>query len=825
MANNNKSHLYFRNPQEGLVKYKPRIGGGNGNDEENQKKEPDYAYMAEVFVESRRQFDIDIKKRHSNRTIKLPVHFDLIELEFFAAFDQPKYEAYYLEKFGLALLHLSDFNKRALFAIESQERYRFFDSQIVAFIDSKLKNVSSRFDKKITFIKSFRLFSTNDMLSSVDDSYQNIHFSFIGKGLVEKRLIDPQKEAFKKYLETNNVDHKIYENNAEIFDTSFETVLDIVNNFDFIYATCSGSGAVILPSRYSLPSREFGFEIINANEDLPIIGIVDTGISNQTPLASILIGNNGEFDTTGTGSFMDESDHGTGVAAFAAFGNKLIPNYKGKVLADAKLLPIKILNGKRGAISQSATIDLIRKAHEEYNVRIFTLTIGYADFPLKDNQEFSSYAKLLDKVSSELDILIFISTTNHIFQIQGYGDYPARFLSQNANIAPPAESMNNITIGATADNFEDNELHNFALSKTFPAIYSRKLHYNFDDKKTFNSQTANHYFRKPDILAPGGDYTEVQMLGKIDYDNGSEAGLEVLSSDLRQRTYKQIGTSYATPIAANIAAKLVSKYPKLDMQTIKAIMINGSSEIDTGSEFQTFSNNEKKRIMGYGIPDIDTILFSDDNKATLIIEDEIYPGYIKSFPIFLPEYLNTATRRIGLLKITATLCFKFPPKRDNQLLYCPYHVSFAIGKNLELDENHIETRISENGNERAIDVPDGYNGNSSKEIKLNSSSKGWVQDYYYKSKLVSNVQKISFNVKKEDIINEQNCFKVAINSAFNKLLSEAEKEPFQRAIPYSLVVTIKQVPAKNETLNSLYDGLQLINNLVAITEAELEAEI
>lgn len=824
MTENCKPHLYFRNPQEGLVEYKSRIGGGNGNDDEDQEEEPDYTYMAEVFAESRRQFNIDIELRHSNRTIELAIHFDLIELEFFAAFDQPKYETYYLEKFGLALLHLSNFNKSALFAIENQDRYRFFDRQILTFIDNKLRNINSHFDGKILFIKSFRLFSSNDMLGTINN-YQNIHFTFMGKGLLERKFIDPQKAAFREYLERKNFIYKLNEDNAELFDTSFETVIEIVNNFDFIYATCSGSGAVILPGRYSLPSREFGFEIINANEVLPIIGIIDTGISDQTPLKSILIGVNGEFDITGTGSFIDESDHGTGVAAFAAFGNKLIPDYKGEVIADAKLLSLKILNGRRGAISQSATIDLIRKAHEVYNVRIFTLTIGYADFPLKDNQEFSTYAKLLDQVSSELDILIFISTTNHIFQIQGVQDYPVKFLSQNANIAPPAESMNNITIGSIADNFENSELQNFALSKTFPAIYSRKLHYNFDDEDTFNAQTANHYFRKPDILTPGGDYTEVRMLGEIGYDNGSEAGIEILSSDLHERTFKQIGTSYATPIAANIAAKLVSQYPNLDMQTIKALLINGSNEIETGSEFKAFSNNQKKRIMGYGTPDIETILFSDDNKATLIIEDEIYTGYIKSFPIYLPEYLNEATRKNGLLIITATLCFKFPPKQDNQLLYCPYHVTFAIGKNLELNENHIETKISENGNEREINIPDGYNGNSSKEIKLNSSSKGWVQDYYYKSKLVSNVQKISFKVKKENIINEQNCFKIAINSAFNKLLTEAEKEPFQQAIPYSLVITIEQVPAKNETLNSLYNELQLINNLEAIAEADLEAEV
>lgn len=39
------------------------------------------------------------------------------------------------------------------------------------------------------------------------------------------------------------------------------------------------------------------------------------------------------------------------------------------------------------------------------------------------------------------------------------------------------------------------------------------------------------------------------------------------------------GTSYATPLAANIAAKIVSKYPNLNMQSVKALMINSAEPI------------------------------------------------------------------------------------------------------------------------------------------------------------------------------------------------------------------------------------------------------
>lgn len=813
----NKSHLIFRNPEEGLVEYKSRPGGG-GNEEDEEEK--DYTYMANVLSECEAIFYSDIEDRHANRTLDLPVHFDLIQIDFFGAFNQPEYEGYYSNTFGLALLHLSRFNRRGLFAIDDQERFEHFFRQINAFVDRIIKDSDIEYDGKVKYIREFKLFSNNDMIGNIDN-FSIIHLSLLGKGLIEESLINPQKRAFTEYLTENKIEFKYNDHELELYNISEQILNDIVGNFDFIYASCSGSGAIIQPGRYNTPEREFGFEISNAETELPIIGIIDTGISEETPLAPLLIGKNGDFDTTQSGSFIDNTDHGTGVAAFAAFGEKLIPGYRGEVEADAKLLSIKILDSNHAAISQNKIIELIKRAYNEYRVRIFTLTIGYSDFPIESNQEISSYARMLDELTYELDILIFISTTNNIFEIQSPRDYPDKFVDDSANIASPAESINNITIGAIADNYINDNLKSLAPSKEFPAMYSRKLHYDFDDKDLFNAHTGNQYIRKPDILLAGGDYTEFNFLGETEYDYGGESGLEVLSSNLTERTYYAIGTSYSAPLAANIAAKLVKLYPDLDMQSIKALLINSSERIKSGDIFDDISNCLQNRIMGYGNLNKDVVQYSDENRVTMIIEDEIYPGHLKTFPLHLPEYLNGAIRRKGLLKIDATLCFKFFPKADSQLLYCPFHVTFAIGKNLQLEEFRREEKIQENGKRKEIDVPYGYNGNSSTKIKLNSG-KGWVQDYYYKGKITSNVQKTTINIKRDNIIDENNCFKVAVNAAYHKLLTDAEKEPYLSGIPFSLVITIEQFPAKNEVLPSLYDELILSNRLETIADIELD---
>jgi hypothetical protein len=613
-------------------------------------------------------FNSDIDTRHANQPIFAENHFDLIELTFQGSFMQEQFQPHYISVFGLIPVRFTLFNKKGLFAIEDRVKFDFFFLQVDNFISRYIDGTDDNFDGKIKYIKSFKLFSSNDMFGNINN-YEVIHLSFLGGNtFIENSHIKPQKKELENYLQGKNIDFSFNENDGEIYDVDDVVLKIILNNFDFIYATCSGSGAIVQPNIYNTPERVFGFEITNADEDLPIIGVIDSGISNQTPLLPIIIGEENEFNLTNSSSFTDNADHGTGVAAFAAFGTKLIPAYGGDFEADAKVLPIKIIDNQTGAISQQKTIELIRRAHSDFNVRIFTLTVGYTQFPLKDNEEYSSYARMLDELTAELDILIFISTTNNEAVINTQSDYPNKFLEEAANIAPPAESMNNITIGATANNYEENDHRGLAIDKDFPAIYSRKFHYNYKDKDAFNQSTRNKYLKKPDIIIGGGDYSEFSFLGATEYINDGTACIEVLSSNLAERTFRTTGTSYSTPIAANLAAKLLKRYPKLNMQTIKALLINSTYDINIGDIFNDINNVSKNRIFGYGTPNIDSLLNSTDDKVTLVIEDDIIPGDIKIFPIYIPEYLNDAQRKNGVLKITSTLTFKFlflfkpPPK-------------------------------------------------------------------------------------------------------------------------------------------------------------------
>lgn len=355
-----RPHLYFKNPSEGVVNYKQRSGGGSDNKEE--EKEPDYTIMAQQFEISLVKFHSARTRRHNNRTLKLPIHFDLIELEFQGYFDQPLYEQAYYNDFGLALVHISRFNRKALFIIDDENKFHQFFKHIQRFIDNIQKQHSNHYHPNIRFIRSFKLYSSEDVIRSVNN-YDALHFDLINYSLREKFLINPQKEALEEYFREQGISYQMEGDKLEVYNASKEILHEIINNFDIIYATCSGSGAIIRPDTFNTPQREFGFTITNAEEDLPIIGIIDTGVSNQTPLKSVIIKEADEYDLTGTGVYFDHVDHGTGVACLATLGEQLIPSYRGEVLSDAKILPIKISDKHHSPISQSQIVKVIRKAY------------------------------------------------------------------------------------------------------------------------------------------------------------------------------------------------------------------------------------------------------------------------------------------------------------------------------------------------------------------------------------------------------------------------------------------------------------------------------
>ena len=538
----NKPHikLDIKRQNDGNInfRYKTRNPGETiiATDNEEEVEEvvetpPDYRRQAGTFRQSLARLIDDAEARVNARNTELNVqqHLHYITINFLGQFIIDKFFIHWLQTYGLLAVNFTDFNSTVLFAIVDRTKANTLTGEISKFIQRELEGRTDlSFNRDITFIKDFKLHTTSEILhlETIRD------YTLVKIHLADFPIPDSNREAIIRsllqYLEQRGISYQLDEVTQvlNIRNTSPEQLTEIANNFDVILSVTSSLATVIRPSTFQQPERSYGFTVDASDADLPIIGIVDTGVSNLTPLRDALI-DDLTFNVTSTSSFIDNANHGTGVAAFAALGKEPYNHaYRGTFKADAKILSIKVMDASQAPLPDSDVIKLLIEAKRKYpSIKIFVLSICY-DKNKRDNEACSSYAYELDKFSHNNNCLIFICTSNNNEASVHNSDYDYAYYSNSVtNLATPSESMNNITIGAAADCLRAGTFFGISPSIEHPTLYSRKFH--LDLTRFFSNQKLNKKLFKPDVIESGGDYEKAgTFIGQ-----GENACLEVLSAD------------------------------------------------------------------------------------------------------------------------------------------------------------------------------------------------------------------------------------------------------------------------------------------------------
>lgn len=784
--------------------------GFGKDDEEAVKEEPDYLPMVDTFRGSLARLNNDLTARRQERdnALQLPAHIDYIRIRFQDQFNITKFYQSWYNDFGLLGVNFSHFNREVLFAVVDQDKFVLFLQDIQNFVLKESgANDQVEYRGKVKFIRDFKLLTTQDILEYRDRA-QLMNFKLIEfpAGSEDANSI---YNRLQQYLEGNAYEYRLIEDTGilEVFGASQDSIEEIARNFDIILSVTSSLSTVVRPSELNTVERVYGFEISNADEDLPIIGILDTGISNATPLATVLI-NDGRFNLTGSSPFVDNANggfgHGTSVAALAALGRKpYAMNYTGQISADAKLLSMKILDADSGHLSMLDVLDLLQRAKVEYpEIKLFVLTTCYSAHKTT-NEDFSAYAYELDKFTHENNCLIFICTANNNNANNQLGYDLNYFNEQETNLSSPADSMNNVIVGAAADNLQDGVFAGISHGREFPTLYSRKSHIDLEQYKKPGKRFIKnnpHLFR-PDVIEGGGDYEQ----GNGFVGTNNDALMEVLSANPAFGFYRDAGTSYSTPLVANIAAQIQKSYPTLKAQSIKALIVNAAS-LDA-IPFADPVVKLRNKTAGHGIVSPDKSISSTDNAITFVIEDEIIPDEMKIIPLNFPAYLtdDDLGKKKGVLQLTATLCFSFEPVPNNHLGYCPIQMAFAIFR------NHAGNDIlrSENEDEGGI------------KSKL---KKSWSQNNRWKSNPIpaSNTQKIEFSISVKDLEDEGSTFKLAVHCMINTQLLVPDK--YKTAHPFSMAITIEEKLPEAKQTDKLYAEMLAVNEIENIIHVEGEAE-
>ncbi len=802
-----KPHVKLNTDVQKEPTVKLKFNYGFGKEPEEETEEPkNYYPLAEAFRTYLARFYNDYENRIAERNpqIEVPAHIEYINILFYSQFVVSDFYSQWFNEFGLLGINFSKFNNEVLFSIADSERFKVFIQNINNFIARELdQNQGLEYSPKIIYIKEFNLLTTADVIQYAPFG-PLMNFRLVDDFPLGKKLFETILASLKKYLNDNSIESTYTDEskNLEVINASEGEIIEIVRNFDIVLNITSSLATVISPSQLNLPQRSYGFEISNAAEDLPIIGILDTGISSQTPLADLLI-NDQDYNLTNSNVLDDEVNHGTAVAALAALGKRAYAaDFRGPISADARLLSIKIMDANSAFLSQKAVLTLLKRAKQNYpSVKIFVLTICYQSNK-RNNEDYSSYAFELDKFSYENDCLVAICTANNDDAAIRNTSYDLNyFLTESTNLCTPAESMNNITVGAAANSLRQGNFEGISTSGEFPALYSRKGH--IELPALFPKNKINKLYFKPDVIECGGDYEYSSTNNFIGA--GAKASMEVLSSNPTESFYNQIGTSFSAPLVANIAAQIQKLYPEIKAQSIKALIINGASLnlIRFGNPFTTLLN----KTAGYGLTNETKSIFSNDNAITFLLEEEIEPEQLKVFPLHFPAYLidDDLGKKSRILKVTATLCFSFMPVINHQLGYCPVHMAFCFFKNQAGKD--IQT--------------------SEKSIKsLLKSDLRWSQSGRHVAKPIpyTNTQKNSFIVNVKDLVNEKGIFKLVLNCRINPQLIPGTEKSYQKAHPFSMAITIEETLKEEKLTGKLYNEMILCNSIQNIATLDVQAE-
>ncbi len=803
----NRNHLRIIANRQRSEIGRVKFNYGFGDNESEAKREPNYIFMARAFRDDLRSYrsDLEVKAAAKDETINVPYDVDYVEVDFMGQFHLEKYYSIWYNTFGLEGVSFTNFNRAALFSISDRDKFQLFISSVEGLINRGIDdNRTARFNKNVLFVKNFKLLTLSDVLQVSAESLGNVvvlkTIELPASPVIENGILD----ALEFYLNDHIIDYEINRetHRLELYAVTLDELKTIAQNFDVIESITSSLSGVVRPGEYNVVNRDFGFEIVNSGDDLPLIGILDTGVSMATPLASITL-RDGSFTIAGDPHIDDGGDngHGTMTAALASLGRRNhINNFEGEVNADAKILSMKLLGGTSGYFSEKGVVDMLYAAKAKYpQIGIFVLTICY-NAHKRTNETFSNYTYELDKFAHATDSLIFISIGNNRMSMIENTNYDLDYFNrEHTNLNTPADSMNNMTVGAAADGLYEGVFNGISSGKEFPTIYSRTDH--IDLAAIYTPRKRNKNLFKPDVIESGGDYG---FYNPTTIDQMDNAAMTVMSSNPAMGYTNEIGTSLAAPLTANLAAQLKIAYPDLKSQTLKALIINGASLKNT--VYPDIHKSLLNRTSGYGLIDADSTIFSDENNATMILEDSIKNEEQKIYPINFPDYLISTPlgKSNGILKVTATLCFSFLPLQHNQLTYCPIHMAFSVYK------NHTSAEINR--------VQKELNSRLRTNLTWSQSARDKSMPAPY-----SNVQKVTFNVDVAQLRSEGKTFKLAVQARLSNQIMASQIETYTKKFNFSLVLKIEETVRENT--GRLYNELRAVNNVEVINVAEAEADL
>jgi hypothetical protein len=438
-------------------------------------------------------------------------------------------------------------------------------------------------------------------------------------------------------------------------------------------------------------------DIPTPEEGAPGITVLDSGLTTGHPLLGPAIGEATSVPRS-WGDAADGNGHGTMVAGLALYGDIEECIRSRTFVPTLTLYSARVLNDQNQFDDENLITTQMREAIEyfrnTYGCRVFNASLGDARLPYQGGK-VSPWASILDTLSREFDVVIIVSAGNYEHD-PGSGntdghiqDYPRYLLEDAAHIIEPATGLIVLTVGSLAHSDE------IPPGSASNSVAFRPIAQPYQPSPFTRCGPGLGAAIKPELCEIGGNHVydgQMQCARKVQE-------CSVVSTNrqyIEQLFTTDVGTSFAAPKVAYIAAQLYRTFPDASANLIRSLLAASAIVPEqTIRLMEPYGNDTILRICGYGRPSLSLAQTSDESRVVLYAESQLEFDNFHIYELPIPDEF---IQERGTRSITVTLAYD-PPVRHTRFDYLGVKMSFRLIRGKTVDEvvEAFRSRTSEEG--------------------------------------------------------------------------------------------------------------------------------
>jgi hypothetical protein len=407
----------------------------------------------------------------------------------------------------------------------------------------------------------------------------------------------------------------------------------------------------------------------------PKICIIDSGIQENHPLLKAAVDHENSRSwvpgqSSVTADEVQGGGHGTRVAGALLYPQGIPQSANEKAIC--WLQNARVLDRDRQLSDKlhvpDVLTDIIDIYHKNTGTRIFNHSITGSS-PCRIIY-MSAWAATIDYLSWQNDVLFIVAAGNiPVKRLDGLSlarktldehseagrAYPEYLLQASARIANPAQSFQALTVGSIAHTTYNKEFKRSVAEANHPSAFSCTGYGIWDSIK-------------PDVVEYGGDFaidsdTEPNFSTPAaicpELVRTTEGGAPAVASD-------SIGTSFAAPKVAHIAAALEATFPQASCLLYRALIVQ-SARLPEWTDNPAVNLSDAIRMMGYGLPNLARAIGNTDDRITLITQEEkfIHARQAHIYQVGIPPELQSPAENFDI-RVEITLSYKAEPRRTRR---------------------------------------------------------------------------------------------------------------------------------------------------------------